>query len=231
MIRQVLKKLILSVPEIRKIYDERNAYKDHLGQVLSGKAAAGAPLDTTQAATRTEKKLHLGCGGIHLEGWCNVDVYPNPAVDAIDDIRLLTSFRDNSAQQIYACHVLEHFGHEEIPPILRRWHQVLAPGGELRISVPDLDKIVKIYLKNWEHFQTDGNSPWIGLIYGGQLDPFDYHKTGFNFNWLRFLLRNAGFSRIAEYPNEVHFIPGVRDGSSLSEPFEENFSLCVRAVK
>jgi predicted SAM-dependent methyltransferase len=231
MLRQVLKKFILSVPEIRKIYDERNAYKNRLGQVLAGGLESAVPLATAPAATRSEARLHLGCGGIHLDGWCNVDVYPNPAVDVIDDIRLLTSFRDNSAREIYACHVLEHFGHEEIPPILRRWHEVLAPGGALRISVPDLDKIVQIYQKNWEHFQTEGNSPWIGLFYGGQLDPFDYHKTGFNFNWLRFLLRNAGFRQIEEYPSDVHFIPGVRDGSSLSEPFKENFSLCVLAVK
>ena len=43
-------------------------------------------------------------------------------------------------------------------------------GGEIRISVPDIDRIVRIYTRNWEHFQTEGNSPWIGLIYGGQVE-------------------------------------------------------------
>jgi hypothetical protein len=45
---------------------------------------------------------------------------------------------------------------------------VLIPGGELRISVPDLDAITKIYQKNIAHFQTPGNQPWIALFYGGQ---------------------------------------------------------------
>jgi hypothetical protein len=127
--------------------------------------------------------------------------------------------------------VLEHFGHAEIPPILAAWRRVLKPGGTLRISVPDLDRIVKIYRKNWKHFQTPGNAPWTGLIYGGQLDAYDFHKTGFNLCWLKFLLEGAGFEAVRPYPHAPHFIPGLKDASLATEPFGEYLSLNVRARK
>jgi hypothetical protein len=38
-------------------------------------------------------------------------------------------------------------------------------------------RIVKIYVTNWQHFQTDDNTPWIGLIYGGQLGSYDNRKS------------------------------------------------------
>jgi predicted SAM-dependent methyltransferase len=181
--------------------------------------------------THTPRKLHLGCGEIHIEGYCNIDIDPLPTVDIVDDILSLRKFPENYAEQIYACHVLEHLGHAEVPKALGRWLAVLVPGGELRVSVPDIDRIVKIYSDNWVHFQTRGNSPWIGLLYGGQLDEYDYHKTGFNFCWTSMLLEEAGFVEIEEYPHEPHFIPGVTDGSLAREPFGKFLSLNIKARK
>jgi predicted SAM-dependent methyltransferase len=176
-------------------------------------------------------RLHLGCGNIKLKDFCNVDVLETIAVDIVDDIRQLNRFPANSVQEIYACHVLEHFSHEEVPAILKRWHEVLQPGGVLRISVPDIDRIVQIYHDNPKHFNTPGHSPWIGLIYGGQSTPYDYHKTGFNFCWLKYLLENCGFSDCEEYPHEPHFSPGVVDASMAKEPFGKHFSLNMMSRK
>ena len=176
-------------------------------------------------------KLHLGCGPVRLEGFCNVDIVPTPATDILDDVLTLKRFPDNYAEEIYACHVLEHFSHSEIPEILNRWYAVLKPGACLRISVPDIDRIVKIYTSNWEHFQTPGNSPWIGLLYGGQGSPYDFHKTGFNFCWLKYLMTNAGFKSIAEYPHEPHFAGIVQDASLASAPFGEFLSLNIQGYK
>lgn len=177
------------------------------------------------------KRLHLGCGNIRLPGFCNVDILTTPAVDVKSDISKLDNFADNSIELIYACHVLEHFSHDEAVRVLRRWFEVLEPGGELRISVPDIDRIVKIYVDNWQHFQTSGNSPWIGLLYGGQGDPYDFHKTGFNFCWMRHLLDEIGYTQIAEYPHEPHFVSGVVDASLAKEPFGRFLSLNMVAHK
>jgi hypothetical protein len=97
--------------------------------------------------------------------------------------------------------------------------------------VPDLDRIVKIYADHPEHFNTPGNSPWIGLIYGGQSTPYDYHKTGFNFCWLKHLMEQCGFENFVEYSHDPHFIPGVVDASMAKEPFGEYLSLNMMACK
>lgn len=175
--------------------------------------------------------LHLGCGNVRLPDFCNVDILMTPAVDVISDISKLDNFKDESIELIYACHVLEHFSHDEAVAVLQRWFEVLKPGGELRVSVPDIDRIVKIYTDNWQHFQTPGNSPWIGLLYGGQGDPYDFHKTGFNFCWMKHLLEKVGFAQISEYPHEPHFVPGVNDASLAHEPFGQFLSLNVLARK
>lgn len=179
----------------------------------------------------TPRRLHLGCGHIPIPGFCNVDAMTLPAVDIIDNIMFLSKFPQDFADQIYACHVLEHIAHEEVIPTLQRWRSILRPGGELRISVPDIDRIVKIYSKNWEHFQTPGNSPWIGLLYGGQGDRYDFHKTGFNFCWMSHLLEKAGFVEISEYPHFPHFLGNVFDASLAKEPFGEYLSLNIACKK
>ncbi len=176
-------------------------------------------------------KLHLGCGNIKLAGFCNVDALETIAADVVDDIRTLKRFPNGSAQEIYACHVLEHFAHDEVMPLLHRWFEVLRPGGVLRISVPDIDRIMRIYQTNPTHFQTKGHSPWIGLIYGGQSTPYDYHKTGFNACWLAYLLEQCGFEQCEEYPHLPHFVPGTVDASVADAPFGEFFSLNMMARK
>ena len=193
--------------------------------------APTAPKRKTPADFQRPFRLHLGCGNVGLPGYVNVDVMETLGVDIVDDIRFLKKFPSNSASQIYACHVMEHFAHDEILPILKRWFEVLMPGGEIRISVPDIDRIVKIYSENPQHFQTPGNSPWIGLIYGGQSTPYDYHKTGYNFCWLKYLMEQCGFEDCSEYPHEPHFIAGIEDASLAKQPFGQYISLNMKARK
>ena len=68
-------------------------------------------------------KLHLGCGSRHLEGFINVDIN-SEAADIHFDIRSLP-FKDGSVDEIYACHVLEHFGRNEFKAVLNEWVRVL----------------------------------------------------------------------------------------------------------
>ena len=209
------------MPRIRSIIRSGISYvhavSRSLGLTCRGRRVSGRDL-----------KLHLGCGNVRIPGFVNVDVRLSPAVDVLDDVRELRYFRNETAALIYACHVLEHFSHAEVLPILSRWHNVLKPGGELRISVPDMDRIVKIYLRNWQHFQTPPNTPWIGLIYGGQVNQHDYHKTGFNFVYLKYLLTQAGFVDVEEYAQSPHWL-GVQDASLANEPFSEYVSVNVKA--
>ncbi len=196
-----------------------------------GKGKKMKSMEEARQKSLPMQNLHLGCGNIHINGWCNVDVIPTGATDLVLDIATLPGVKNSSVERIYSCHVLEHFSANEIPKILNRWFEVLTPGGEIRISVPDLDSITRIYQKNIAHFQKPGNQPWIALIYGGQKDPYDFHKTGFNFCYMKWLLDGYGFINISQYDHEPHFIPGVLDNSSANAQFGEYISLNVMAFK
>ena len=80
-------------------------------------------------------KLHLGCGPTKLEGWVNIDFDPDLNPDVVADVRNLP-YEEDSVEEIYASHLLEHFGYEE--PVLEEWHRVLKPGGNITVIVPDV---------------------------------------------------------------------------------------------
>ena len=54
-------------------------------------------------------KLHIGCGERFLPGFKHLDVRKYPHVDYVSRAEDLSMFEDNSIEEIYACHVLEHF--------------------------------------------------------------------------------------------------------------------------
>ncbi len=176
-------------------------------------------------------KLHIGCGNVHIKGWCNVDVLQTGATDLVTDITTLAKIPNEAVSEIYCCHILEHFPTDEIATVLATWHNKLKVGGVLRISVPDLDKITKVYQDNLDHFNVPGNQPWVSLIYGGQKDLYDFHKTGFNLCWLSYLLKSAGFTEITEFDYSEHFVNGVYDNSVQVSNFGVNISLNVKAIK
>jgi SAM-dependent methyltransferase len=69
------------------------------------------------------------------EGWINVDFDAKYNPEVVADARTLP-FEDNTVDELYSSHLLEHFGYEE--PVLEEWHRVLRPGGKITIVVPDL---------------------------------------------------------------------------------------------
>jgi predicted SAM-dependent methyltransferase len=173
-------------------------------------------------------KLHLGCGNVIIQGFINVDVLPSiKGVELVCDLNNLSLFKDEQADFIYICHVLEHFSTTEVPKIINEFSRILRPGGRLRISVPDLNKICSLYVKNIDWFYPP-NNPWIGLLWGGQKDIYDYHKTGFNYPYLEWLLTKTNFTDVKEvYSNDDL---GIVDASQNRLPFGE-ISLNVEAIK
>jgi len=182
---------------------------------------------------RKNLKLNLGAGGTRIKEYINVDSLFIRETDLLCSLNHLPCFiKNGNVTTIYASHIFEHFTEKELNKILKICFDLLQNNGILRISVPDIDKIVKIYNNNWEHFQTKGNAPWNGLIYGGQSSRFDFHKTGFNFNWLSFLLEQIGFKDIEEYDAKKFTEQNnFQDSSLANAPFNEPISLNIIAKK
>lgn len=82
-------------------------------------------------------KLHLGCGRKKWPGYVNCDLSGS---DMDCDIRFLP-FDDDTAEEIAAIHVVEHFFITEIAGILAEWRRVLKPAGRLVIELPCWDKV------------------------------------------------------------------------------------------
>ena len=144
------------------------------------------------------KKLHLGCGTKHLEGYTNIDIRYLPGVDEVNNIRFLRNYKENSVDEIYACHVLEHFGRWEYKEVLRRWFEILKPKGQLRLAVPNFSSICKYYTK------TNDLKSLIGLLYGGQDYDENYHYTTFDIFTLTNDLKNIGYTHISEWDTEFY---------------------------
>lgn len=91
--------------------------------------------------------LNLGCGNSFHEDWENYDLVPSaPSVKAIDLTKPLP-FEEGTFDVVYSSHVLEHIPRQRVPELLREMARILKPGGILRIVVPDLEGIVREYLR------------------------------------------------------------------------------------
>lgn len=137
-------------------------------------------------------RLNLGAGAVPLEGYTPVDrgigleVYPLEGVE------------DDSVDEIRASHVLEHFPTQEVYKVLCHWFAKLKPGGRMRIAVPDFQNIAARYLD-----APRDRRLCLGYAYGGQIDDNDFHKTGFDYETLRGLLKYVGVRRIRRWESDI----------------------------
>lgn len=136
-------------------------------------------------------RLHIGGTQPHPD-WKILNAQPGPHVDYVGSCTDLSMFADESIAEIYASHVLEHLGYQrELPQALAEMRRVLAPGGMLRISVPDLSVLAALLVDPantpQERFQL------MRMAFGGQIDEHDFHRVGLNFEFLADYLRLAGF--------------------------------------
>ncbi len=139
-------------------------------------------------------KLHVG-GTTPLAGWTILNIQPGPHIDVVGDCIDLGGFATGSVDEIYASHVLEHLGfRDELPRALVEWHRVLAPGGRLRVSVPDLMTLCRLFVD--PNVSQRVRDYVVRVLYGSQEDPHDFHKMGFTLESLSAHLTAAGFHKV-----------------------------------
>lgn len=168
-------------------------------------------------------KLHIG-GKEKRDGWYIFDSLDSDVVDFIGECSDLSLFPDRSCKAVYCSHVLEHLSHNgELHKTLRGIRRVLQPGGKLMISVPDLDVLCRLFIRPDIDFKQRSFVMW--MMFGGQVDPYDFHKTGLNFDLLMQNLASAGFhdaSKIKSF--------GLFNDSSEKTYLDELVSLNVVAT-
>lgn len=144
-------------------------------------------------------KINLGCGDKKLKDYINVDVVDERAGNIPDvqcDIRNLSAFETNFADEVMAIHVVEHFYRWEIESVLKEWIRVLKPGGKLVLECPNLISACEEFLKNPDLSALGGKegqrSMWVFYGDPAWTDPLMVHRWGYTPNTLATLLHKCG---------------------------------------
>jgi predicted SAM-dependent methyltransferase len=95
-----------------------------------------------QLESAPEPSLHIGAGPMRLDGWLNTDLIGG---DAHLDLERPLPLPDASLAYVFGEHVIGSLSEQAGMRLLRELHRVLRPGGVLRLTTPDLQKLIAIY--------------------------------------------------------------------------------------
>ena len=103
------------------------------------------------------KYLNLGCGHHYSchPSWTNLDFISTGKGVIAHNLLDGVPFSENTFDLVYHSHVLEHMTKADGANFLAECLRVLKPGGVLRVAVPDLEQIVRHYLRLLEIGLTD----------------------------------------------------------------------------
>jgi SAM-dependent methyltransferase len=179
------------------------------------KPASGAPSTQDESSifaasgviAASPLRLNLGCGDKHLPGYVNVDVAASRAgvrPDVQCDLRELKSFATDSADEVLAVHVVEHFWRWEIVDVLREWLRTLKPGGQMIVECPNLLEACRALLED----PVNGAQPGPGgqrtmwVFYGDPAwrDPLMCHRWNYTPQSLKALMEESGLVRVRQEP-------------------------------
>ncbi len=130
--------------------------------------------------TSTHPKLNVGCGRRFHSEWVNIDLESNHAAVTKCNVTNGLPFAADHFEAVYHSHLLEHLTPEQGKRLNDECFRVLQPGGVLRIVIPDLERIARLYLqmhqRAWDGDETASEKyTWIKLEL---LDQMVRHQSG-----------------------------------------------------
>ena len=175
--------------QIDKLQQQLAVVKQHnIDMQMSKFEAAGLE----SRAREGKLRLHLGCGRNTLSGWLNADLYGwrlndgegwlvNRAKEIVLSINVGTTplpLPDGSCEFVYTSHMLEHLMHPvQTQLLMYEINRVLAPGGTVRVVVPDAAVWLRGYVEQDERFFSTVRREWthwnweaLDSISGSRLD-------------------------------------------------------------
>lgn len=145
-------------------------------------------------------------------------------------------FKDNSVDNIYTSHTLEHLELSALPNVLKEMYRVLKPKiGTVRIIVPDCEKAVDWYLNKPEMLKKKrlpgifGDVPRtkMGYLSCWFSTPGRGHKIGFDYELILTYLTNAGFKKITR--KKFNDCSKIFNGKDIGR--YQDFSIYLEAIK
>ena len=168
-------------------------------------------------------KLNIG-GESKKEGWKILNIQKKPDIDFIGNINNLDQFDDESCDEIYASHIIEHVDQKTVLNTLKGINRILKKNGKFYISVPDMDSLCHFFISPLANKKIKFHV--MRMIFGGQVDEYDYHYFGWNYEFLNDYLTQAKFSEIKRVQSF-----GLFDDTSDFKPYGFPISLNVIATK
>jgi SAM-dependent methyltransferase len=163
-------------------------------------------------ASHSTRKLHIGAGGILLDGWLNVDIAPlSPQVSYLDAAAPYPIV-ESTFDYVYSEHVFEHLDLPQQRRMLAEVYRVLRPGGTIRMATPDFDVLIaltteeKPFLTEYRRWSAQTYYPDQLAALGDSAYAAVFVINNYFYNWghrfihnsfsLRTLLENAGFHNV-----------------------------------
>jgi SAM-dependent methyltransferase len=160
--------------------------------------------------------LNVGCGyparqGLHpaFQGpeWreLRLDIDPSVHPDILCSMTDMQPVAASSIDAIWSSHNLEHLNRHEVPVALAEFMRVLRPGGQMLLTLPDLQRIAELVaadgLEDEAYRSPSGPITPLDMIYGhtpslARGNQHMAHKTGFTARTLGRLLNDAGFAGV-----------------------------------
>lgn len=151
-------------------------------------------------------RLNIGSGEWLIGGYVNIDADPAQPVDLVATVPPIP-YSDESVDEVWSCHFLEHLDQPTGAEFLRECYRVLKPGGLLGVVVPDTRAIAAAYLEGRlavEEPNSGGRLRWMrdlddvcALFLFSTVQP-SHHQWAYDLSTLTRALDRAGFPTMRE---------------------------------
>ncbi|OHA94163.1 MAG: hypothetical protein A3E02_00765 [Candidatus Zambryskibacteria bacterium RIFCSPHIGHO2_12_FULL_38_34] len=154
------------------------------------------------------KNINLCGGGVRVETFADVDIYPDADIH-VDLEKKLLPFASNSIDNIICISAINYFSRERGEIIVKDVYRVLKSGGIARFATQDLFEISKKYVNMDKDFffqKLAGNRErFYGITMADKINSwfYGYKTTGnkvckyfYDFETLALLFKEAGFTTV-----------------------------------
>jgi predicted SAM-dependent methyltransferase len=180
--------------------------------------------------------VNVACGPQVLPGFVNLDLRATSREVVAWDSRRSLPLSDSTARGIRVEQFVEHLEtREELPAFLRDCHRALAPGGVLRVIVPDAERYLHAYcradLSGFRELQVPDpfpdDLPTRMDVINHVFHQWHEHRWAYDFETLAHRLSAAGFTTI-----ERHGFQCSRDARLAQDrDVHAPYSLYVDAIR
>jgi predicted SAM-dependent methyltransferase len=205
-----------------------------------------ASLITEYVRRHDIRKVQLGAGNSRLAGWLNTDIEPGADGLAYLDVTERFPFEDGSIHYVFSEHLIEHLTYDEGKAMIAEAYRVLAPGGRMRISTPDLMQFIALFDEppsdearayidgklKWHQWPAEPNAP--AIILNLQMSSWG-HKFMYDLPTLSASLVRAGFSGPQTFEenisNDVHLRGLEERDAGVNERWNNYETMSVEVEK